>query len=165
MQQNTLKPTPGSTTSKKRRGRGQHGGNFSGRGIKGQGSRTGSGYRGAFEGGQTPLVRRMPKLKGFKNFTKEIYQTVNLEQLDVFAEGDTVNEKTLHEKRVVTRKGKIKLLGTGELKLKLIITVHKASETAKKKVESAGGELKLLEHAKRSALTEGEPKNELKESL
>ncbi len=143
MKQHTLKPNPGSAISKKRLGRGQSGGNYSGRGIKGQGSRTGSGVRAAFEGGQTPLVRRMPKMKGFKNFNKEIYRTVNLEQLEVFADGDTVDSKALHEKRVVTRQGKIKLLGTGELKLKLTIIVDKASESAKKKVENAGGTLEL----------------------
>ena len=154
MKQHTLKPNPGSAITKKRRGRGQSGGNYSGRGIKGQGSRTGSGVRAAFEGGQTPLVRRMPKMKGFKNFNKEIYRTVNLEQLDVFADGDTVDAKVLHEKRIVTRQGKIKLLGTGELKLKLTIIVDKASEVAKKKVEEVGGELHLLEKPAKKELKE-----------
>lgn len=145
MQQNTLKPHAGSTSSKKRIGRGQTRGNFSCRGTKGASSRTGAKSRAAFEGGQTPLVRRMPKLKGFNNFNKEIYQTVNLEQLDVFADGDTVDAKTLMTRRIITRRGKIKLLGTGELKLKLKIIVDKASESAKKKLEAAGSELTLLE--------------------
>lgn len=144
MKQDTLKPYPGSTIKKFRRGRGNTGGNYSGRGMKGQGARTGAKSRAAFEGGQTPLVRRMPKLKGFKNFNKEVYQTVNLDQLDVFADGDAVNVETLMQKRLVTRKGKIKLLGTGELKSKVNITVHAASESAKKKAEKAGASLTLI---------------------
>ncbi|MFA4815001.1 MAG: 50S ribosomal protein L15 [Candidatus Gracilibacteria bacterium] len=144
MKQNTLKPTPGSREDKIRRGRGRTRGNFSGRGVKGAGSRTGAKSRAAFEGGQTPLIRRMPKIKGFKNFNKEIYRTVNLEQLDVFKDGDAVDAKSLLAKRIITRKGRIKLLGTGELKVKLKITVHAASESAKKAVEKAGGELTLL---------------------
>lgn len=144
MKQNTLKPTPGSTKGKIRVGRGRSRGNFSGRGVKGAGSRTGAKSRSAFEGGQTPLVRRMPKSKGFKNFGKEVFRTVNLDQLSVFEDGATVDAKSLMEKRVVTRKGKIKLLGTGELKTKLKITVYAASESAKKAVEKAGGELILL---------------------
>lgn len=146
MKHNTLKSTPGSRKDKIRRGRGRTKGNFSGRGVKGAGSRTGAKSRAAFEGGQTPLVRRMPKLKGFKNFNKEIFQTVNLKQLNLFEEGATVDAKSLLEKRIVTRKGKIKLLGTGDLKIaKLKITVHAASESAKKAVEKAGGELTLAQ--------------------
>lgn len=145
MKHNTIKPAAGSTKKKIRRGRGLHGGNFSGRGVKGAGSRTGAKSRAAFEGGQTPLVRRMPKMKGFKNFNKDAYRTVNLEQLDVFEDGAVVDAKSLMEKRIVNRKGRIKLLGTGTLKSKLKITVHAASESAKKAVEKAGGELTLLE--------------------
>lgn len=150
MKQNTLKPSPGSTKGKIRVGRGRSRGNFSGRGVKGAGARTGAKSRAAFEGGQTPLVRRMPKSKGFKNFNKEIFRTVNLNQLSVFEDGAIVNTESLMEKRVVTRKGKIKLLGTGELKIKLKITVYAASESAKKAVEKAGGELILLEPKKKS---------------
>ncbi|MFA6024159.1 MAG: 50S ribosomal protein L15 [Candidatus Gracilibacteria bacterium] len=145
MKQNTLKSAPGSRKDKIRRGRGRTKGNFSGRGVKGAGARTGAKSRAAFEGGQTPLVRRMPKLKGFNNFNKEVYRTVNLNQLDVFEDGATVNAEALHEKRIVTRKGKIKLLGTGDLKIKLKITVNAASENAKKAVEKAGGELTLIQ--------------------
>ncbi len=162
MKQNTIKPYAGSTKSKIRRGRGQSGGNFSGRGVKGAGARTGAKSRAAFEGGQTPLIRRMPKLKGFKNFTKEIYQTVNLEQLDVFSDGDTVDAKTLMAKRIVTRRGKIKLLGTGELKAKLKITLNAASEEAKKKVEKAGAELKLIESLPKARVKVAKVKKESK---
>lgn len=122
--------------------------------MKGQGSRTGSKSRISFEGGQTPLIRRMPKMKGFKNFNKESYHAVNLHQLSVFKEGETVDAQALREKRVVTRKGKIKLLGSGELAMKLSIVVDRASETALAKVKKAGGELKLLEAARSSKETE-----------
>ena len=145
MKQNTLKPTPGSRKDAIRRGRGRTRGNFSGRGVKGAGSRTGAKSRAAFEGGQTPLIRRMPKMKGFKNFNKDAYRTVNLNQLDVFEDGATVDANALAEKRIVHRKGLIKLLGTGELKIKLKITVDAASESAKQAVEKAGGTLTIIE--------------------
>jgi len=145
MKHNTIKSAAGSREDKIRRGRGRTRGNFSGRGVKGAGSRTGAKSRAAFEGGQTPLIRRMPKLKGFKNFNKEVYRTVNLNQLDVFKDGDTVNAESLLKTGIVNRKGRIKLLGTGELKLKLNFTVHRVSASAKKAVEAAGGKITLLE--------------------
>lgn len=154
MKHNTLKSAPGSREDKIRRGRGRTRGNFSGRGVKGAGSRTGAKSRAAFEGGQTPLIRRMPKLKGFKNFGKEVYRTVNLNQLDVFKDGDTVDAASLLKTGLMTRKGRIKLLGTGDLKLKLNITVHRASESAKAAVEKAGGKLTLLEAEKPAKETE-----------
>ena len=152
MKQNSLKAFPGSTKGAKRRGRGQSRGNYSGRGMKGQGSRSGGGVRPGFEGGQTPLVRRMPKLKGFLNPNKEIYRAVNLDQLAVFADGDTVDAKTLREKNVLKKTGKIKLLGTGELKAKLKISVHRASKSAMEKVEKAGATLTLLEKSEAKSL-------------
>jgi large subunit ribosomal protein L15 len=145
MKQNSLKAFPGSTKDAKRRGRGQSRGNYSGRGMKGQGSRSGGGVRPGFEGGQTPLVRRMPKLKGFLNPNKVNYTSVNLDQLAVFSDGDTVDAKTLKEKNVTKKLGKIKLLGDGELKVKLNITVDRASKSAMEKVEKAGAKLTLLE--------------------
>lgn len=147
MKQNTLKPYPGSTQSKKRIGRGLTGGNYSGRGMKGQGSRSGGGVRPGFEGGQTPLVRRMPKLKGFLNPNKESYHSLNLSQLSVFSDGDTVDAKTLKEKNIIKKLGKIKLLGDGELKAKLKITVDRASKSAMEKAEKAGATVTLLEKA------------------
>ncbi len=143
MQQNTIKPFPGSKKNRKRIGRGGARGNFSGRGVKGQNARTGGGVRRGFEGGQTPLIRRMPKLKGFKNPNKEIYFPLNLSALDVFEEGATVDQKALLEKGLVKRNAKIKLLGEGTLKNKLTIVVDKASGSAIKKVEKAGGTLTL----------------------
>lgn len=145
MKQNTLKAFPGSTKNSKRRGRGQTRGNYSGRGMKGQGSRSGGGVRPGFEGGQTPLVRRMPKLKGFLNHNKITYISVNFSQLAVFSDGDTVDAKTLKEKNVIKKLGKIKLLATGELAAKLKITVDRASKSAMEKAEKAGATVTLLE--------------------
>ena len=148
MKQNSLKSYPGSTKTSKRRGRGQSGGNYSGRGMKGQGSRSGGGVRPGFEGGQTPLVRRMPKLKGFLNPNKITYTCVNFTQLSVFADGDTVDAKTLKAKNVIKKIGKLKLLADGELKTKLNITVDRASKTAIEKAEKVGSKVTLLEKAK-----------------
>jgi large subunit ribosomal protein L15 len=144
MKQNSLKAFPGSTKNAKRRGRGQTRGNYSGKGMKGQNARSGGGVRPGFEGGQTPLIRRMPKLKGFLNPNKITYISVNLGQLAVFADGDTVDAKTLKAKNVTKKIGKIKLLGDGELKVKLNITVDKASKTAIEKAEKAGAKVTLL---------------------
>ncbi|MFA5854832.1 MAG: 50S ribosomal protein L15 [Candidatus Gracilibacteria bacterium] len=144
MQQNSIKPSPRSTANAKRRGRGQSGGNYSGRGMKGQGSRSGSGVRGAFEGGQTPLVRRMPKLKGFKNAQREFFIPLNLDQIsEKFSEGETVDVKTLKEKNIIKKAGKIKLLGDGELKVKVTIVADSASASAIKKAEKAGATLTI----------------------
>ncbi|MFA5792544.1 MAG: 50S ribosomal protein L15 [Candidatus Gracilibacteria bacterium] len=146
MKQNTLKPYEGSTKTSKRRGRGQSGGNYSGRGMKGQSSRTGSGVRGAFEGGQTPLVRRMPKLKGFNSPVKKVFFPLNLNIINQkFVDGDTVSAETLKEKGIMNRKEKIKLLASGDLTVKVKILVDQASESAIKKAEKAGATVTLPE--------------------
>ncbi len=145
MKQNSLKAFPGSTKSAKRRGRGQTRGNYSGKGMKGQNARSGGGVRPGFEGGQTPLIRRMPKLKGFLNPNKITYISVNLDQLSGFADGDTVDAKTLKARNVTKKIGKIKLLGDGELKAKLNITVDKASKNALEKAEKAGAKVTLTQ--------------------
>lgn len=145
MKQHTLKPSKGALKHKKRIGRGRHRGNYSGRGGKGQTARTGGTITRGFEGGQTPLSRRMPKLKGFKNINKEVFHPINLEQLEIFEEGAIVDGKTLKEKGIIKRDYlRLKLLATGTISKKLIITVHKASETAIKKVEKTGGEVKIV---------------------
>jgi len=151
MQQNSLKSFPGSTKNAKRRGRGQTRGNYSGKGMKGQNARSGGGVRPGFEGGQTPLIRRMPKLKGFNNPNKITYETVNMRQLNVFKAGDTVDVKTLKEMNVIKKPAKIKLLGDGELKVKLTIIVDKASKMALEKAEKAGATVTLLSKAKKDA--------------
>lgn len=148
MKQNTIKPARGSVRERKRVGRGESRGNFSGRGMKGQNSRTGGGVRPGFEGGQTPLLRRMPKLRGFKNPSRVPYIAINLKDLNRFEEGETVNLETLVKKGMVRVKKsdeapKVKLLSFGELSKKLKIEVHAASKEALEKAKKSGSEVIL----------------------
>ena len=143
--QNNLKPSEGSRHNRKRIGRGRHRGSYSGRGVKGQNARTGGGVRIGFEGGQIPLIRRMPKLKGFRNPNRTDMLVINLSTLEkFFKDGETVNAETLKQKGLMKRKGELKLLGTGDFSKKLTIQVHAASESAKAKVEKAGGSVEIL---------------------
>lgn len=142
-----LKPNSGAKQKKQRLGRGNGSGrgNFSGKGMKGQTARSGGKRRPGFEGGQTPLYKRMPKLKGFKNPNKVTFQTVNISQLDVFNDGDTVTMHTLLAKKVIRKKDlPIKLLGMGEITKKLTVETHQASKSAVEKIEKAGGSIKVL---------------------
>ncbi|MDD3646615.1 MAG: 50S ribosomal protein L15 [Candidatus Gracilibacteria bacterium] len=147
---NTLKADAGARKSSKRLGRGNGSGKgtFSGKGCKGQNARSGGGMPAWFEGGQTPLFRRMPKLKGFSNATfKKEYNLVNLQDLEVLAsKGVTeVNKEVLLENGLIRKKDlDVKLLGRGELKAKLTVVVNKASAGAKAAVEKAGGKLDLV---------------------
>jgi len=130
--------------ARKRVGRGNASGHgtYCGRGCKGQGQRKSSNVRPGFEGGQTPLIMRLPKLKGFKNPGKVIYQIVNLKDLNVFKDGDEVNIETLLKKRLISKKrAPVKVLSIGKLEKKLTLKVHKISATAKDKVIKAGGKV------------------------
>jgi len=145
----TLKPTEGSRKKSKRLGRGNGSGKgtFSGRGMNGQNSRAGGGVPDWFEGGQTPLFRRMPKLKGFSNaIFKKHYTVINLSDIE-FAISKGVKEitkETLIEVGIVTKKNlPVKLLGNGDLKSKITISVDAASQSAKTAVEKAGGTLNI----------------------
>lgn len=144
-----IKPNAGSKITSKRVGRGNASGKGTtcGRGMNGQNSRSGGGVAPWFEGGQTPLFRRMPKLKGFSNavFTKE-YNIVNISDLAILADkGITeVNKEVLLENRVIRKKSlPVKLLGKGEISAKLNVTVSKASASAKEAVEKAWGKIEL----------------------
>ncbi|RAL57970.1 50S ribosomal protein L15 [Candidatus Gracilibacteria bacterium GN02-872] len=146
---NNVKPTIGSRKTSKRLGRGNGSGKgtTAGRGMNGQNSRSGGGVAPWFEGGQTPLFRRMPKLKGFSNskFKKE-YNIVNLSDLENLAsKGITeINKEVLLQNKIIRKKSlEIKLLGKGELKSKLTVVVDKASASAKEAVEKAGGKIEL----------------------
>ena len=143
MKLHDLKPTPGSRHRRRRVGRGESSGlgKTCGKGHKGQKSRSGASIRPGFEGGQMPMMRRLPK-KGFNNAQfKTQYAIVNLSDLEAkFADGDTVSEETLRACGLV--KGVcdgIKVLGNGDLTKKLTIDVDKISASAKEKVEKAGG--------------------------
>lgn len=142
-----LKRNKGATTTRKRVGRGNGSGlgTYSGRGGNGQTARTGGNITPGFAGGQTPLYRKMPKFKGFTNINRKTYQVVNLEALNVFEEGAEVNAKSLHEKKLIDSvELPVKILGDGELKKKLNITVNRASASAQEKIEAAKGKLTIL---------------------
>lgn len=143
MRMNDLAPSPGSRKDRKRIGRG-HGsgrGGRSGRGQDGQLSRAGGGKGKHFEGGQTPLYRRLPKLPGFKNRFRVEYAVVNVSRLDgVFDDGDVVNVDALFDKGIIKSKTvPVKVLGDGDLAKKLTVKVDKVSGGAKDKIEAAGG--------------------------
>jgi large subunit ribosomal protein L15 len=143
MQLHDLAPAPGSTKNRKRVGRGHgsgHGGT-SGKGDKGQASRAGGTKGPGFEGGQTPLAMRLPKLPGFKNRWRQEYDVVNVGRLEaVFADGDVVDAESLAAKGVIkSADSPVKVLGDGELKKKLTVKVDKFSASARTKIEAAGG--------------------------
>ena len=143
MQINDLFPAPGSRKKRKRVGRGNGSGHGStaGRGDKGQGSRAGGTKGAGFEGGQTPLAMRLPKLPGFKNRNRVEYAVVNVSRLDeVFADGDVVDGESLMAKGVIkSAAAPLKVLGNGEITKKLTVKVDKISGPAKQKIEAAGG--------------------------
>ena len=146
---NTIKPNKGSRRAETRvgRGNGSGKGTFSGRGMNGQNCRSGGGVPDWFEGGQTPLFRRMPKLKGFSNARfKKQFNVVNLDDLQGLADKKitTIDKAVLLENRIIRKKNlPVKLLGRGELKSKLTIKLDFASESAKIAVEKAGSTLEL----------------------
>ncbi len=143
----TLKPYKGSKHSKKRVGRGNGSGHgtFSTRGNKGQKARSGGNIAPRFEGGQTPLVRRLPKLRGFKNPTRVEYQVVNVSALNVFNDGDMVDVTTLFEKGLIRANVlPVKILGGGELTKKLTVKIDRVVASARAKIESAKGSVQEL---------------------
>jgi len=140
----------GSTKRRKRVGRGQASGlgKTAGRGGKGQKARTGNMHFEGFEGGQSPLQRRIPK-RGFTNIFREEFTLVNLEQLSDFPAGTTVGLEQLVAAGVVKHdEKKIKVLGDGELKVALTVQAHKFSASAKSKIEAAGGKAEALASTK-----------------
>lgn len=140
-----LKPNAGSTHSKKRVGRGPASGTgkTAGRGLNGQKSRAGGGKGNGFEGGQTPLARRLPKLPGFRNINRVAYVPVNVSRLESkFNAGDVVDAQALHDKGIIKHTDSpIKVLGDGEITKALTVKVDKVSASALKKIEAAGGKV------------------------
>ena len=140
-----LKPTPGSSKSKLRKGRGESGkrGKTAGRGTKGTGARkTVPAY---FEGGQIPLYRRIPKLKGLKNTPKMSYVVVNVSDLQEKNLKGDIDPDVLQQNGLTRKKGLVKVLGNGDITNTVNIKVHAVSESAKKKIEDAGGTVDVLE--------------------
>lgn len=137
-----LRPPVGAVTKKIIAGRGKAArkGGTAGRGNNGQNARSGGGVRPGFEGGQMPLYRRVAR-KGFSNaMFKKDYQVLNVQTLeDRFEDGDTISEKTLREKGLVSGKLPVKILGNGDLSKKLTVDVKKLSASAVSKIKKAGG--------------------------
>lgn len=146
MKLHELKSPEGSRKAPKRLGRGTGSGlgRNSGKGEKGQNSRTGGGVRPGFEGGQMPLFRRLPK-RGFTNpFSKE-YNAINLDRLNIFENGTEVTEQLLLEKGVISKKlDGVKILGNGTIEKALTVKVSKFSKSASEKIEAAGGKTEVL---------------------
>jgi large subunit ribosomal protein L15 len=143
MKVHDLKPAPGSTKAPKRVGRGigGKGGKTAGRGTKGQHAR--GSVKPGFEGGQMPLSRRVPKLKGFRNPFRVEYAVVNLDTLEQF-DGDVVSPETLRENGLVHKHGLVKVLGRGELTRTLRVSAHAFSKSAEAAITAAGGSVEVL---------------------
>ncbi len=148
MKLNDLRPDEGAKKKRKRVGRGIAAGQgkTAGRGTKGMGSRTGGGKGPYFEGGQLPLVRRLPFKRGFNNIFRIEYQEVNLDQLEArFAKGGRVSPETLAEAGLVKDADRpVVVLGRGELKKSLKVSTHRITKSARAAVEAAGGSVDIL---------------------
>lgn len=136
----------------KRKGRGPGSGNGkrAGRGQDGQNSRSGGGTRPGFEGGQMPLYRRLPK-RGFKNFNRKYYETLNVCDLEIFEEGSEITPELLFENKILNKnkaKAGVKILGDGELNKKYTVKAHKFTKSAVEKIEAAGGSVEVIETKK-----------------
>ncbi len=142
-----LRPAKGTRHAKKRVGRGEASGTgkTSGRGHKGQGSRSGGGVKPGFEGGQMPLTRRVPK-RGFHNLFRKEYTPVNLDGLGGFEAGAEVSPEILRERGLLKR-GLVKILGRGEIDRPLTVKAHGFSQSARQKIEAAGGSVEVLSYA------------------
>ena len=153
VRQNELAPPTGSKRGRKRIGRGLGSGHgrYSGRGCKGQKARSGGGVHPYFEGGQLPLIRRLPQRRGFNNIFKQEYSIVNIGKLNMFEPGSVVDQERLLEARLIKLPNKpVKILGEGELDRALIVKVNKFSTVAKEKIEAAGGRAQEVEYATKS---------------
>jgi large subunit ribosomal protein L15 len=144
MKVHDLQPAPGSKTPRTRVGRGiaGKGGKTAGRGTKGQGARNNISPR--FEGGQTPLHRRTPKAKGFKNPFRVEYVVVNLDTLDALDAGPEVDPGVLRSHGLVAKRGLVKILGRGEISKALTVRAHAFSQGAISAIEAAGGRVEVI---------------------
>lgn len=141
-----LKPAPGSRKGRKRVGRGPGSGRgkTSARGEKGQKSRSGGGKGPGFEGGQMPLIRRVPK-RGFTNIFRVPYAVVNLDVLEALTDVEAVTVDLLRERGLIRKAAnRVKVLGDGELSRAVKVEVHAASASARAKIEAAGGSIELI---------------------
>ena len=146
MKLNDLSPAAGSTSKAWRKGRGIGSGNgkTGGRGHKGQKARSGGGVRVGFEGGQMPLARRIPK-RGFNNIFAKPMDSVNVSMLNRFEDGATVDVEALEKAGILSGvKYGVKVIGNGEITKKLTVKASAFSETAKAKIEAAGGKAEVI---------------------
>ena len=144
---NSLKPNNGSRNKKLRKGRGIAAGQGAscGFGMRGQKSRSGRSTRPGFEGGQMPLYRRVPKLKHFQIINQKSFSIINLTKLNHFKDNDTVNIDSLVKKGLLFKpKYPLKVLGNGEIKVKLKVEAHAFTRSAKEKIESLGGSCETI---------------------
>jgi len=146
MKLHELKPVEGARHSKKRVGRGTGSGHgkTSGRGSKGQNSRSGGGVRPGFEGGQTPLFKRLPK-RGFTNVNRKEYAIINVEELNCFKDGSEVSINDFVKQGLINKRyDGIKVLGNGKLSVKLTVKANKFSKSAEKIIADAGGKTEVI---------------------
>ncbi|KPK22859.1 MAG: 50S ribosomal protein L15 [Dehalococcoidia bacterium SG8_51_3] len=145
MKQNELRPPVGAKHKRKfvGRGNGSGHGTYSGRGLKGQKARSGGGVRLGFEGGQLALIKRLPRKRGFRNIFKTEYNIVNVGHLAIFAPGSEVTpEELLRAGLIGSVDHPTKILGTGDIKHPLVVSVDGFSSSAEKKIVAAGGSIK-----------------------
>ena len=146
MRLHELSPVPGSTKEAKRKGRGHGSGNgkTAGKGHKGQNARSGGGVRPGFEGGQMPLYRRLPK-RGFTNIFAKTYTEVKVSALNIFDDGAEITAEVLKEAGVIKKiNDGITVLGNGEITKKLTVKAAKFTQSAKAKIEAAGGKAEVI---------------------
>jgi large subunit ribosomal protein L15 len=148
MKLHDLRPDPGATKKRRRVGRGIAAGQgkTAGRGTKGQGARAGGGKGPYFEGGQLPLVRRLPFKRGFTNIFRIEYQEVNVDLLDRFRKGSNITPEKLHQAGLIRdAEQPVVILGRGELEKSFKVSAHRFSKSAQEKIEAAGGTVEKLE--------------------
>ena len=154
MRQDNLSPAPGSKKSRKRVGRGDGSGHgtYSGRGCKGQKSRAGYKMSRGFEGGQLPLIKRLPQKRGFVNIFRTEYSVVNLNKLSIFdAESEVTPERLVAAGLVKSLRSPIKILAEGNINFPLLVRANKFSAAAKAKIEAAGGQVEEVGYAAKTS--------------
>ena len=147
MQQHELRPPKGAKKNRRRVGRGDSSGfgSYSGRGMKGQNSRTGGGVRPSFEGGQLPLSKKLPKIRGFTSIFRKRYSVVNVDRLAVFPSESEVTPEALSDAGILRNlNSPVKILGRGELNVPLVVSAHKFSASARQQIEAAGGSVREI---------------------
>jgi large subunit ribosomal protein L15 len=150
VRQNNITPPSGSKRARKRVGRGNASGygTYAGRGLKGQKSRSGNKVRPGFEGGQLPLIKRLPRKRGFVNIFRKEYSIVNVVKLNIFEPGSEVTPEKMHIAGLVkTLRHPVKILANGEVSHAVNVRANKFSAAAKAKIEAAGGKAEEVEYA------------------